>query len=102
MSDDNLVGIQQSGNLHRHLFPASRRTLNAGGFRHISGHRNRNSSEKLYPFGDSVYDLRLLSIMLVEQEMKLIEGWPRDLPLRFLVQIAQGHEIGRASCRERV
>src|SRR5580693_4096752 len=36
--------------------------------------------------------------MLVEQEMKLIKGWSRNLPMRFLVEIAQGHGI----CQQQV
>src|SRR5580658_8637458 len=33
--------------------------------------------------------------MLVEQEMKLIKGWPRNLPMRFLVEITQGHGVSQ-------
>src|SRR5271155_1116461 len=32
--------------------------------------------------------------MLVEQEMELIKGWSGNLPMRFLVEIAQGNGIG--------
>ena len=37
----------------------------------------------------------LLAVMLVEQKMKLVESGSGDLPVRFLVQIAQGHGVGQ-------
>jgi hypothetical protein len=40
VADDDLVGIQQAGNLHWDLFPAPRRTLDARGFGHVGSHGN--------------------------------------------------------------
>src|ERR1700683_3804379 len=95
MSDDDLVGGEEARNLDRHFFPAPRRTLNARGFGHIGRHRKRNAAEKLYPLGDGVDDFRLLSVMLVEQEMELIKSWSGNLPMRFLVEVAEGHGVSQ-------
>src|ERR1700689_1536640 len=95
MSDDDLVGVEEARNLDRHFFPAPRRTLNARGFGHIGRHRKRNAAEKLYPLGDGVDDFRLLSVMLVEQEMELIKSWSGNLPMRFLVEVAEGHGVSQ-------
>ena len=89
MANDNLMRIQQSRNLDRNLFPASGRTLDACGLGHIRSHGKRDSAKQLNPFSDRVHDLRLLSIVLIEQEMKLIERRARNLPVRLFIEIAR-------------
>src|SRR5579862_9172395 len=95
MPQDDLVGIEQARNLHRHLFPAPGRTLDARGFSHVGSHGNGDSTEKLYTLGDRIYQFRLLAIMLIEQQVKLIKSWSSNLPVRFLVEITQRHGVGQ-------
>src|SRR6266446_4039367 len=94
VSNDDLVRIQQAGNLYWHFFPAPRRPLDARGFGHIGRHGNRDATQKLDPLGDRVHNLRLFFVVLVEQEVKLVEGWSGNLPVRFLIEIAQRHGVG--------
>ncbi len=94
VANDDLVRVQQPGKLHRNLLPALGRPLDSGSFRHIVGHCYAETAEQLNPLSDGVDKLRLLTEMLVEKQMKLIESRTGDLPMRFLVQIAQGHGVG--------
>src|SRR5437868_3468272 len=93
IANDNLVGIEQTRKLYRHFFPAARWTLNLRGFRHVRRHGKAHSAEQLNPFRDSVHKLHLLVKMFVKQKMKLVEGRSSHLPMRFLVQIAEGHRV---------
>ena len=87
------MGIEQTRKLYRHFFPAARWTLNLRGFRHIRRHGKAHSAEQLNPFRDGVHKLHLLVKMFVKQKMKLVEGRSSHLPMRFLVQIAEGHRV---------
>ena len=54
-----------------------------------------NAAEKLNSLGDGIDNLGLLSVVFVEQQVQLIEGWSGHLPVRFLVEIPQSHGIGK-------
>jgi hypothetical protein len=54
MADDDLVGVEQAGNLHRNFFPAPWRTLDARSFGHIGSHGDRNATKKLNSLGDGI------------------------------------------------
>ncbi len=90
----DLVCVQQSRNLHRWLFTPLGRARNERRLRDIRRHRHAHPTEELNPFGDRVNQRVLLVVVLVEQQMQLIEGRTRSLPVVFLVQIAQRHRVG--------
>src|SRR6476661_6618093 len=86
---NQLVGLEQPGDLYRHFLPTARRTRNAGLFRDIGAHRQADTPEQLDPLGDLVHQLVLLLVMLVEQQVELVKRVPDDLPVRLLVEISQ-------------
>src|SRR5260370_21971576 len=45
--DDDLVGFEEAGDLDGHLFPASRRALDAGGLGYVWGHGDGDAAEEL-------------------------------------------------------
>src|SRR5579863_318210 len=60
MSDDDLMGIQKTRDLHGNFFPAARRTLNAGGLSNIGSHGDRDSAEQLNALGNQIHQFDLL------------------------------------------
>src|ERR1700682_2189857 len=89
------MGIQQARELYRHLFPSARRPRDPCGLGNVVGHSQAHASQQLNALGNRVNQFRLLSIVLVEQKMKLIKSGSGNLPVRFLVQIAQSDGIGQ-------
>src|SRR5205809_1030751 len=71
-----------------------RRTRDERGLGHVVRHRDADAAEQLNPFRDRIDELVLFAEMLVEQQMQLIEGRPRHLPVVFLVEIAQRDRVG--------
>jgi hypothetical protein len=53
----------------------------------------RRIHQMLNPLGDGVDQFHLLIEVLVEKQMQLVERRPGDLPVRFLVQIAERHRV---------
>jgi len=79
--DDDLVGVQKTGNLNWNFFPAPRWALDARRLGDVGSHGNRDSPEKLNSFRNGIHKFRLFSVMLVEQQMELIESWSGNLPV---------------------
>jgi len=93
-AQDDFVGVQQPGNLERRLFTTARNPRNERRFDHIRGHRHADAAEQLNAFGDGVDQRVLLFVMLVEQQVQLVEGRTRDLPVMLLVHVAKRHRVG--------
>ena len=93
--DDDLVSVEQAGELDWNFLPSLGRPFDSRRLRHIVSHGDAEAAEQLNALGDGVDQLRLLTEMLVEKQMKLVEGRPRDLPMGLLVQIAESHGIGQ-------
>jgi hypothetical protein len=89
----DLVRVQQARDLHRHLLSTLGRTRNQRRLGDVVSHGHADATRQLDALGDLVDEVVLLAVVFVEQQVQLIEGWPRDLPVVFLVQIAQGHGI---------
>src|SRR6266550_5819006 len=85
--DDDLVGLEEAGDLDGHLFPASRRALDAGGLGYVAAHGDGDAAEKLDALGDGVDHFDLLVEVLVEEEVKLVEGGAGDLPVVLFVHV---------------
>src|SRR5215831_5459999 len=94
MSHDELMCIQQTRDLHRHLFPASWWTFNARSLRDVMCHRQRYPSKQLNSLGDGVNEFHLLLEMLIEKKMQLIERGAGYLPMGLLIKIAQRDGVG--------
>ena len=86
--DDDFVGLQQSEDLNGSVFTAPGRAGDARGLGHIVGHGDGHSAEGLNALGQRIHHLHLLAVMFVEEEVQLIEGGSRHLPVMFLVHIA--------------
>ncbi len=93
--DDQFVCLKQPIQLHVHIFPAARRTLDARRLGDIGGHGDRNSAQCLNSLGDRVHQFHLLVEMFVEEKMKLIKRRAENLPVMFLVHIAERHCVGQ-------
>jgi hypothetical protein len=81
--------------LHRNLFATAGRTFDLRGFCHIGCHRDTDTTKQLNPFGNRVDQFILLAMMLVIEQMKLLERWPSNLPVRLLIQLAKNDGIGQ-------
>ena len=75
------------------FFPAAGRTRNDRRFRNVRRHGDAHAAEELNPLGDGVDEFVLLSVVLVKEQMQLVEGGARDLPVVLLVHVAQGHGV---------
>jgi prepilin-type N-terminal cleavage/methylation domain-containing protein len=75
-----LVGIEQSGQLDRNFFPATRRPFDLGGLSYVGRHGQADTAQQLNSFGDRVNHVHLLAVMLVVKQMQLIESRTSQLP----------------------
>ena len=71
------------------------RALDAGGFGYVAAHGDGDAAEELDALGDGVDHLDLLVEVLIEEEVKLVEGRTGDLPVVLLVHVAQGDGVGK-------
>src|SRR5208282_3380612 len=94
-NDDDLVRVQQARQLHGNLFASLGRAWNARRFCYVCCHGDTDTAQKLDSFRDGVDDLALLSIVLIEQKMKLIESGSGHLPMGLLVEIPESHGVGQ-------
>src|SRR5207244_2579481 len=62
---------------------------------HISRHRDADTAQQLDPLRDEVDQVRLLLVMLVEQQMELVERLAGHLPVMLLVQVANRDGVGQ-------
>jgi hypothetical protein len=60
----------------------------------IVSHGDGDSAEGLNAFGQHIDKLSLLAVVLVEEKVELVKRRPGDLPMVFLIHIAQGHCVG--------
>ena len=88
------MSFQEARDLYRDFLPASWRPFDHGCFGNIRGHGETDAAQKLYALGDFVHELVLLTVMLIEEQMKLIERMPGDLPVVLFVHVAKRHGIG--------
>jgi hypothetical protein len=71
------------------LLPVPGRPPNPGDPGHIGRHRDAQAPEQLDTLDDVVDELHLLSVVLVEAQMKLVEGLARDLPVVLRVEVVE-------------
>src|SRR5580658_5137622 len=81
VGNDDLVRVQQAGQLYGNFFTALWRTRNTSQLSHIGRHRNTDSAQQLDSFRDLVDDLILLCVVFVEQKMELVKSRSRNLPM---------------------
>src|SRR5882757_8427827 len=93
--DDDLVSLEEAGDLDGHLFPAAWRALDAGGFGYVAAHGDGDAAKELDALGDGVDHFNLLVEVLVEEEVKLVEGGAGDLPVVLFVHVTQGDGVGQ-------
>ena len=90
----DLVSVQETGDLNGHLLASPRRARDQGRLGHIGRHGQADAAQHHDPFGDQVHQLVLLAEVLIEQQVQLVEGCTRNLPMMLLVEVAQHHRIG--------
>src|ERR1700751_4107885 len=95
LSNDHLMRVQQPGKLYRDGLTPARWALDSRHLSNIVRHRDADAAAEVYPLGDGVDQFHLLVEVLVEEQMQLVERRPDDLPMRFLVQIAESHGVGQ-------
>ena len=69
------------------------RTLDPGHLRHVVGHRDGDAPQELNPLRHQVHQLILGLVVLIEEQVQLVEGLPRHLPVVLLVHVPQGHGV---------
>src|SRR5215469_15010678 len=87
------MSIQEARQLNRHLFAAARWAFDLRGFSNISRHGDTYTTQELNSLRDGVHQFNLLVKMFVVEKVELIKGGPGNLPVRLLVQIAQGYAV---------
>ena len=80
--------------MHRHRLPTARQPRNEGRLRDVVRHGDADPAQGLDALGDGIDELALLGEVLVVEQMQLIEGGARHLPMMFLVHVAQRHDVG--------
>jgi hypothetical protein len=66
---------------------------NQGHLRHLGRHGHADAAQHHDPLGDQIHQFVLFAEMLVEQQVQLVESGPRQLPVVFLVQIAERDRV---------
>jgi Putative ParB-like nuclease len=94
VSEDHLVRLQQAGEHCRHLLAPVWRASDPGDLRGVPGIANRDAAQRLHPLGDFVDQRELLAGMLIEQEVKLVEGRSAHQPMMLLVQRVKDLRVG--------
>src|SRR6202030_415155 len=94
LEEDLFMCVEQSRDLRRQRFSPLGRTCDRAHLRYVMRRREWDTAERGDAFGQSVHQPDLLGIVFVKQEMQRIEGSPSNLPMVFLVQIAQRHCVG--------
>ena len=92
--EDDLVRVEQPRHLHRYFLPPLRRTGDDRRLGDVGRHREADPAEHLDPLGEHVDQFVLLLVVLVVEEVQLVEGRARDLPVVLLVHVAKGHRVG--------
>lgn len=92
--ENEFVGFEEAGDLHGGLFSSARWARDHRGFGDVGRHRKADSAEELNALGDGIYELVLFSVMLIEEQVELVKGVARDLPVVLFVHVAQGHCVG--------
>ena len=66
MADDDLMCVQQTGDLDGNLFASFGQALDASSLSDIVRHRQAHAAQKLNAFGYGVHDFDLFVVMLIE------------------------------------
>jgi len=66
-SRNDFVCFEDARKLHRYLLASARRAWNDRRLGYVVRHRNADAAEKLYAFGDCVYQLSLFAVVFVEE-----------------------------------
>lgn len=93
--EDALVGIEQARDLHGGFFAVAGHAGDAAQLGHIVGHSHGHAAQNLDALGNLIYQIRLLFVVLVEEQVQLVERGAHHLPVVFFVHIAQRHGIGQ-------
>ncbi len=89
----NFVGFEETRDLDRNFFAATRRAGNDAGFSDVCGHGEAYAAEKLDALRDGVHEFVLLFVVLIKEKMKLVESVAGDLPMVLFVEIAEGDGV---------
>lgn len=100
--ENALMGVDKPCELDRRVLAILRRAREPCRFGDIGRHRDRDSAKGLDSFRDLVDQRQLLFMVLVEKQVQLVERRTRRLPMVLLVEIAQGHRVGKhlIQCRD--
>lgn len=93
-AQDDLVSFDETRNLSGDFFPFFGRTRNLCQFDDIGSGRNTDTAEQLDTLGKHVDDFVLFGSVLVEEFVKREKGRAGDLPMVFLVEVAQSDGVG--------
>jgi hypothetical protein len=92
--------FEQAAEHHRHFFDTVWRPLDPGQLGSMPRIANGDAAQALNPLREQVDELQLLSGVLVEKKMELVEGRPRDKPVVFLVQGIEDGRVGQDAVQE--
>ena len=65
--EDDFMCFEDARKLYRYLLASARRAWNDRRLGYVVSHRNADAAEKLYAFGDCVYQLSLFAVVFVEE-----------------------------------
>src|SRR5262249_13418011 len=87
MADDDLMSVEQTGQLNGYFLPPFGRAWNAGSLSNVMRHCETDAAKKLNALGYGVHNFDLFVVMLIKEQVQLIEGWARNLPMRFFIEV---------------
>src|SRR2546425_8664450 len=75
------------------FFAAAGWARDDGCFSDVRSHGKANGAQGLNALGNRVHQFVLFVVVFIKEQMKLVEGMPRDLPMVLLVKIAKRNRV---------
>jgi hypothetical protein len=91
--DDDLVRVEEAVEHDRHFFGAVRRTLDRRDLGDVTGVGDCDTTEGLDAFAHQVDEGQLLTGVLVEQQVELVERRASHQPVVFLVEVVKDDAV---------
>ena len=96
VDQNHLMGLEKSRQHRRHFFTAVRRTRDPCRLCHMPWVTYRNTTKFLHLLSELINQLDLLVSVLVEEEkMQLVEGGPAHQPVMLLIQGVHDLSVGK-------
>jgi hypothetical protein len=97
---DRVMRLEQAAEHHGHFFGSVGRSRDTGEFGGMPRIADRDATQALDSLRKQVDELELLTGVLVEEQVELVEGRPGDQPVVLLVQGIEDGRVGQNAVQE--